>query len=202
MKSHCILKISIVLLILTSRHLVAQGNLVMNGSFDTDATGWTLTNGAAWIPDKIDPGGFIGLDSLAPSPTTDPTAYQLINGLTLGQVYLVSGDYEKEVDRTSIAGLSFGVALDDVFLFEASVPGDFHWHTFSFLYTATSTSAVLSLSSQINGTGVSYDIDNIGVYAIPEPSAFAFIFLGSGLLVYVRNRNQQTSNPSRIKCLN
>jgi hypothetical protein len=192
MRSHCIMKILITLLVLTSQHLVAQGNLVINGTFDVGATGWTLTNGAAWISEKIGPAGSVSLDSLAPSPSTDPTAYQFINGLTPSLVYLISGDYETEVDRTSVAGLSFGVALDNVFQFEASKPGDFDWHTFNFLYTATSTSVVLGLSSQINGTGVSYDIDNIAMYATPEPSASSLIFLGSGVLLYIHKRHRHT----------
>jgi hypothetical protein len=187
MKSYWILqRIAVVLLVLTSRHVVAQDDLVINGTFDTDATGWTLTNGAAWIPEKNGSGGSVSLDSLAPSPSADPTAYQLINSLTPSQVYLISGDYKKEVDRTSVAGLSFGVALDNVFQFEVSDPEDFNWHSFNFLYTATSTSAVLGFSSQINGTGVSYDIDNIAMYATPEPAAVCFIFLGSGVFIYVR----------------
>lgn len=195
MKSHWILKISIMLLVPTPWHVFAQNNLIINGGFDTDATGWTLTNGAAWVRDKIGPSGSISLDSLAPSPSTDPTAYQLINGLTLGQVYLVSGDYEKEVDRTSVAGQSFGVSFDNLFMFEAGDPGDFNWHTFNFLYTATTTSAVFGLSSQINGTGISYYIDNIAMFAVPESSVFSFILLGSGFLFCACKRNQHTTQP-------
>jgi len=138
-------RVFLLLTVLTSYPVMGQGNLVINGGFDTDAAGWVLIAGGVWAgPDKGNPGGFVGLDSLAPSPTADPIAYQLINGLVPGQTYLVSGDYEKQIARTSTPGSSFGVALDNVFLFETSDPGNFLWHSFSFSYTATSTSAVLT----------------------------------------------------------
>ena len=186
MKPHWIQKIPLVLLVLASRHLVAQGNLVINGTFDVDATGWNISFGS-YVPSGGNPGGYIALDS---GISNIPTASQAIAGLTPDTVYLISGDY-KAGKGTSMDN-SFGVALDGNFLFETTEPGDFNWHNFSFFYAATSSSTVLSLASHLNGTGISYDIDNIAMYETPEPSAWSLIFLGSGLLIFVRKCRQHT----------
>jgi hypothetical protein len=180
MKQHWIQKILLVLLVLASRHLVAQGNLVINGTFDVDATGWTISFGD-YVFSGGDPGGYIALSS---GISNTPTASQAIAGLTPDTVYLISGDYR--ASKGTSTDNSFGVALDGTFLFETTEPGDFNWHDFSFFYTATSSSAVLSLASQLNGTGISYGIDNIVMYVTPEPSAWSLIFLGSSFLIYFR----------------
>jgi len=182
MKAYWILKIPIVLLILTPQHLVAQGNLVINGGFDVDATGWSISFGY-YVPSGGDPGGYVALDS---GISNTPAASQAIAGLTPDSVYLISGDYR--ASKGTSTDNSFAVALDGNFLFETIQPGDFNWHSFSFFYTATSSSATLSLASQLNGTGISYGIDNISMYETPEPSAVSLIFLGSSLSVCIRTR--------------
>lgn len=176
------------LLLLAPQFSSGQGNLVFNGGFDSGSSGWTLTNGAAWAgPLKGNPGGFVDLDALSPSLSTDPTISQSINGLVSGNTYAVSGDFEKTIDRSggTIAGLSFGVAIDGNFLFTTADPGNFNWHTFNFFYTATSSSAILSFSAQMNGTQVSYGIDNIWIQAIPEPSSLA-LYLAGGIIAACR----------------
>jgi hypothetical protein len=95
MRSHCILKISIALLVLTSRHLVAQGNLVINGTFDTDASGWVTNNigrDGGYYSGKGNPGGFYLLDN-TPAPGVSPTISQTVNGLNPGSEYIIFGSY-------------------------------------------------------------------------------------------------------------
>jgi len=169
----------------------AQGSMVVNGGFDTDASGWTITNvnvsaGGGYLSFFGNPPGSVYLYN--PSLPGVPTASQEINSLTPGSLYIVSGDYSG--GGKNVTDNSFGVALDGVFFFETPAPPDFNWHSFSFEYTATSASALLSLSAQLNGTDDAYKIDNIAMYATPEPSAWALIFLGSGVLIYVR-RNKK-----------
>lgn len=195
MKLHTMIQetgIALILMMLCfSQSISAQSNLVFNGGFDTNAAGWILTNRASW-PWGGNPGsGFaIGLDNVNPSSSTDPMASQTINGLMSGEIYIVSGDYQESKDRGggSPSDPSFGVAINDVFLFEAVAQSPFMWQSFSFSYTAISSSALLSLSSQINGTGISYLIDNISMEAVPEPFSSLLILLGSGVLIYVRRR--------------
>lgn len=173
----------------------AQGNLVFNGGFNTNAAGWTLSNGASW-PWGVNPSYAVGLDNISPSPFTDPTASQTINGLIPGTTYIVSGDYLMGKDRGggSPTDPSFGVAIDGTFLFQAVAPGNVNWPQFSFNYTASASSALLSLSSQINGTGVSYIIDNIAVQVIPEPHPAPMLLLGLMIIgVFSRCRFKASS---------
>lgn len=148
-------------------------NLVVNGGFDSNVTGWSSTNNpiGGYECCKGNPGGFCGLDS-TPSATTDPTVSQVITGLVPGVSYMVSGDYEKLIDRGggSPTGLSFGVAIDGAFLYE-SPQSNFAWHSFAFSFVATSPSVTLSISAQRNGTGVAYAIDNIVMQRTPQVAA-------------------------------
>jgi len=181
----------VVLAILLScfmQSVMAQGNLVFNGNFNTSSNGLTPDG---WI------GGSYDTQHGNPPPDTflEPgvTASQEINSLTPGQLYIVSGDYS---GGSKSAGNSFGVALDNVYLFETVAPPNFNWYSFSFDYTATSTSALLSLSAGLNGTDANYAIDNISMVAVPEPSAISLILLGGGVFLYVRNR-QKHSAPAK-----
>jgi len=165
-----------------TQSVTAQGNLVVNGGFTTNANGWTLTGSARYDAKNGNPPGEIDFGG------SEGTASQTINSLTPGFIYNVSGDYQAIVaGGTSTNNYSFGVSLDDVFLFGTATPTNSNWYSFSFDYTATSSSALLSLS-QISG--VYYDIDNIAMYAVPEPSAMSLILLGSGVLFYVRTRKK------------
>jgi hypothetical protein len=171
----------------------AQGSLVFNGGFDTNASGWTLQNlslGGGYEATKGNPPGDVALDA-TPSPPLEPTASQLIAGLIPGSTYLVSGDYRNIANRGggSATDPSFGVAVDGVFFFQGfPQTNNSNWRTFSFFYDATSTSATLSLSAQINGTGVSYAVDNVGMF-VPEPGAVSLgLVAGIGAVMFSRKR--------------
>jgi len=163
---------------------IAQGNLVVNGSFDTNAAGWTLTNGASYNIKNGNPPGEVDFERFGGGAT----ASQTINSLSPGVFYTVSGDYRGIAPVVTSTNYGFGVSLDGVFYFETTAPTNLDWYTFSFLYAATSSSTVLTLS-QIDGNF--YGIDNIAMYAVPEPSAISFILLGSGVLFYVRRRRHR-----------
>ena len=147
----------------------AQGNLVVNGTF-TNASGWTLSNGTFYQSVLGNPGGCVVLDSVTPSPSTDPSATQTVTGLTPGLSYAVSGQYAASKDRGagSYTNPSFGVAIGGSLMFEAMAPTNSAWQAFAFSFTATSSSAVLTLSAQMNGTGLSYSIDNIVLQRTPS----------------------------------
>jgi hypothetical protein len=113
-------------LLCVSQSATAQGNLVVNGGFDTDASGLTITNvnssgGGGYQSDFGNPPGSVRLNNL--SSPKDPTASQIINGLTPGDIYIVSGNYRG--GGKNVTDNSFGVALDGDFLFETAAPADF-----------------------------------------------------------------------------
>ena len=192
------IRVSIMALVLSclQQPANAQGNLVVNGGFDHNASGWTMTNvdiseGGGYYISIGNPPGSVFLYNPSFNVFV-PTASQEINSLTPGTLYIVSGDYMLRLGK-NVTDNSFGVALDSVFLFETTAPADSNWHSFSFDYAATSVSALLRICAQINGTDDAYFIDNIAMYATPEPSAWSLIFLGSGLLIYFRKRHRHSA---------
>ena len=170
-------------LLLLPRLVTAQGNFVFNGGFDTDASGWTLINGAYFDTKGGNPAPDVVLEG------TTGAASQTINGLNPGITYFVSGDYQR-ADGGSSIDPSFGVAIDGTFLFETVAPASLSWQSFSFFYTAASPSAVLSLS-QINGTLIHYSIDNISMETAPEPNSLWLIGIsGIASAAFFRNRRR------------
>jgi hypothetical protein len=162
----------------------AQGNLVVNGGFDTSAASWTLAGSAVYSGYGGDPAGNVVLVNSGAS------ASQTINGLTTGATYVVSGNY------VGVLGVpypypTFQVTMNGAILFETAASGNNNWYNFNFSYTAASSSAVLSLNL-VNSDDVktSYSIDNIAMQAIPEPSPSALITLG-GSVSYIYGRKRK-----------
>jgi hypothetical protein len=144
----------------------AQGNLVFNGGFDADATGWTPSNnlGTGYDSSNGNPGGCIDLFG-----KPNPSISQTITGLTIGASYIVSGDY---ISVRTPYGNGFGVALNGDYSF---FDGSTSWQHFSFIYTADSSSTILSLVARQNGTEDAFRVDNISMVAVPEPSSICFL---------------------------
>lgn len=189
MKPHVTLKASMVLTVLalscSSQSIMAQGNLVVNGGFDTDASGWTLTNGSGYQSSFGNPPGSILLSN---DSINAPTASQEINSLTPETTYIVSGGYfSGGVNGNN----SLSVALDGIPLFETNAPANFTWNNFSFDYTAASPNALLSLSTPTHGKGYGLIIDNISMQVVPEPNSFCLIGVGGvmGAMLF-RNRRK------------
>ena len=198
------MKISILLTALALAYIpqsaTAQGNLVFNGGFDHDASGWTATNiqvgvGYGYDPLKGHPGGCFRLWS---SSSLTPMISQSINGLIPGSTYLVSGDYSVE-GGTLGSTPSFGVAVDGIYLFEDAPTIRTAWHSFAFSYTAADSSALLSLAAEMNGTHVAYRVDNIFMEGVPEPNSLWLLGVGaitSALLSHPRSV-MKGAGPSR-----
>ena len=153
-----------------------QGNLAVNGCFNTDASGWLATNiaaGAGYDPFKGNPGGTFWLESTSPSLT--PSIWQTVAGLTPGQEYLISGDYSLAGGPAS-ALPSFAVSVNGGVVFQVA-PVDYGWHTFNAYYLAAAPGAIVSLSAEINGLNDSFRVDNVAMTPTPEPSAVVFAAL-------------------------
>jgi hypothetical protein len=202
-------------LLLGAAPLQAQ-NLVTNGTFNTDASGWTLGGAgcitAAWTGGTGNPPGSVLLNECGES-NSDPFASQTISGLTPGASYAISVDVLLEVNASGGGtGKSFGIFLDS----EPSNPLllteflDGNWHTVTVKFVATSTSHTIIFASELDArtpggpgitTDVSYFIDNVslvpsGVIAtntVPAMSDPALIVLGvllaAGAALVLRRRH-------------
>lgn len=169
---------------------VSAQNFIVNGSFDTfvpsNGTGgsWTSSTigggGGGWNAAGGNPTAYFSLNENGFSP--DPRIEQIITGLTIGQSYTVSGDYQIHVPLGNPAD-SFGVLIDAAVILQLGNPGT-TWTPFSTTFVATSTSHVLALEAERNGSDHSYNIDNISVAAVvPEPATWAMIALAASGIV-------------------
>ena len=94
--------LTILLLSCFIQSVAAQGNLIVNGGFDTDTSGWVITNvevdaGGGYSSSFGNPAGSVFLYNL--SFAYIPTASQEINSLTPGQLYIVLGDYQRGLGK-------------------------------------------------------------------------------------------------------
>lgn len=164
MKSPFLLSALIHLLISSMGH--SQVNLVVNGGFDRNDSGWIGTNltGIAYVPAGGNPPGSFYLSSTVPSKI--PAVSQQIKGFSVGSRYIVSGEYRS--GGKGFVSNNFGVVLDGVYYFVASSPTDYNWHSYNFEYLASSTNAVLSVAAQLDGKYYPYYIDNLAIQKIPS----------------------------------
>jgi len=196
--NRCSLALTAVLL-LGAAPIHAQ-NLVTNGTFNTDASGWTLGGAgcttAAWDGGTGNPPGSVLLNECGESDS-DPFASQTISGLTPGASYAITVDVLLQVNIGGGTGKSFGIFLDsepaNPLLLTEFLDGN--WHTVTVKFVATSTSHTIIFASELDArtpggpgvtTDVSYFIDNVslapsGVIAtntVPAMSDPALIVLG------------------------
>jgi hypothetical protein len=176
------------MLLLIPRFASAQVNLVVNGGFDADASGWGMYPDSGYYdPLGGDPGGCFVLTNLISSIN------QTVAGLVPGLNYLVSGSYK--YSGTTEGSLGVIVAYD-IFLIDAA-PTDNNWNNFNFLYTATSSSVSLSLTPEPVTLvpfliGDPFAIDNISMEAVPEPSVMS-LFCISVLFLHWRMKRSNTA---------
>jgi hypothetical protein len=143
----------------------AQGNLIVNGDFNTSASGWVTNTSSGSYTLKGNPGGGFWLGS---ATTNISTISQVITALVPGSTYVISGSFDVE-GGTLVNIPSFGVSIDGTFLFQAA-PANYSWQSFNSSFVAASTNATLSLAARINGTSIYYRIDNIIVQLAPSLS--------------------------------
>ena len=160
----------------------AQGNLVVNGTFDSDLSGWTAYN-CLWMGTQGNP---LGCVSIGGYPDDPATLSQTINDLIVGNIYIVSGDY--------FGGPSYdalGVFIDgDIYITEAGT-GFPSWSTFSFSFMANSSTATLEFMVPVGSLKAGYYLDNISMSVVPEPSSLCLLGLGAvgGLFFLRRKKN-------------
>lgn len=145
-------------------------DILVNGGFDSDASGWQWSNVdglGGWRSSGGNPDGYFILNSNGSCPV-DPTIVQVLEGLVVGGRYLIAGQYIPIYPGFgSPAAFSFGVAIDDEVLEEWQRGPIDVWTAFSVEFNATATTHILSISAERNCDDSSYGIDNIAVDLVP-----------------------------------
>lgn len=168
----------------------AHGNLLTNGTFDvfvptnSPGGGWNSSdvfNG--WIASNGNPGPFFGLNS-GGAASNDPTVFQTVDGLVVGEQYTIAGDYKVNLAEFGSPANSFAVLVDSVQVETFDPPGPIgFWGSFSVDFVATAESQVIGFAGEANGSDYDYGVDNLSVSVVPEPAALGLLAIGSlGLL--------------------
>lgn len=175
---------------LASAAPAAQASLITNGSFDTDLTGWTLSQGggcgtagtlpySAWVANRAGHSGVVYLNACGHAGG-DPNIVQTVSGLTIGTTYELEWDFIRDtLGQQGSRPDSFLVELLGASgsPFEYDYVSNVVWQTNSLLFTATSTSQSIRFASEANGTDASYYIDDVTLFAVPEPASLALVGL-------------------------
>ena len=172
----------------------ASANLVVNGDFSLPVTtqgenGWTFANlvgYSGWQATGGNPGGTFVLNFYGTNNPGPPTVAQTISGLTVGQIYTISGDYA--MGNQAITNTDFGVAIDGNQWYYSipTVPGQ--WDSFSETFTASSSTVDLVLTGE-HAHDSDPRVDNISlVGSVPEPASLLGMAFGLGILATRRRK--------------
>ncbi|WP_162910835.1 LamG-like jellyroll fold domain-containing protein [Hymenobacter oligotrophus] len=177
--------------------LLSPTDLVANGTFNTNATGWSLANNAEYRSSGGNPGGYVWLNSVG-TAGTDPTATQTLTGLTVGTTYQISGSYRNDANccGAGVGAIAFGIDVGGTQVATLPDPG-LTWTPFTVYFTATATSQALAFRGEINSTDVDIAIDNISVRAVASSLSFACAQIGANpvtLLVTDASGNRSTAS--------
>ncbi|PIV30054.1 MAG: hypothetical protein COS35_08735, partial [Zetaproteobacteria bacterium CG02_land_8_20_14_3_00_50_9] len=140
-------------------------NLLSNGTFDTSATGWSVTNvdsSGGYYVSGGNPGGMMVLNQ-AGQPSTDPTITQTVTGLIPGLTYRITGQYQSYAPGFgNPAALSFGVLVDGSPVLQlAKAANAAAWTPFSIDFVATGSTHQIAFAAERNGDDSSYAVDNL-----------------------------------------
>ncbi len=137
----------------------------VNGTFDTDASGWVLENNDQWsgyMADQGDPAGCVRLNEYG-TCEVDPSAAQEVYGFVPGLTYTISGDYRPCVDWIGNQyALSFVITVDgEVVASMARGPNGSDWSPFSADFVATQFVHTITFYAEWGCDDSCYDVDNL-----------------------------------------
>jgi hypothetical protein len=165
----------ILLLALTVPAGASNPEFVVNGTFDTNLSGWTVsTSGCTnpgWMADG-NPGGSAWLNACG-EVGSDPSIAQTLTGLTSGETYTLRGDYRSVASSFGNPAKpdAFEVELDGTVILSLGRPSPTAttWTAFSVQFTATATSHTIAFYAERDGDDSDFAVDNISVMS-DEPS--------------------------------
>lgn len=181
--------------------LTFAASAVLAAGFNTDAEGWTTSNGGdqVWLASGGNGGGWLQVtditddDFLLNAPTAWLGNWSAYAGGTLSfDARNINGDIPDWAPFGQVIITGTGGSLVFDMAPAGSPPADGQWHHYSLVLPS---SAVLGnvTSLTIKGefhAGVTEVVgfDNIQVSAVPEPTAPALLLSGLGLLALLRRR--------------
>ena len=203
----------------------SKADSIVNGSFENpnvgggwslfsngSVPGWSTTDSAGLIEidnSSVFGGGssaYSGTQSLEVNANNPETVYQQVNGLTIGETYLLSWAYGNRPGSGNQAMyVYFGDAIDTGWVATDKANGvtsSLAWNYYSFLITADATTEYLSFEGLTGQGGLpSYgnEVDAVSLVT-PEPSTWLLLLSGLGLLGFAVLRQQRSglSFPSAI----
>lgn len=181
-----------VLFLLTSASAFA--NMVTNGTFTSNCSGWALTNADGFNCSTTggNPGGRLILNS---GPGVVISASQAISGLVINTAYRISFDASSHYNCcNSNVTKGAGVGIDgkqfDFFVYNGQP-----WTNYFFDFTYAGGSNVLVLSSQRNGTDSDAQFDNVSLAPlqapVPEPGTW-FLLTSGAFALFISGRRPKT----------
>ena len=119
------------------------GDLVTNGGFGSDTTGWTASASSLASVASGQSGNCLEVTN---SGAASGSAYQDVTGLTVGETYKVSVYFKK---GTGVSGaIKVGTTTDDDYYGSSTGLTDAGWTEYSFYFTAVETSARITFVNE------------------------------------------------------
>ena len=137
----------------------------VNGTFDTDASGWLLENNDQWsgyAVDKGNPPGCVRLNEFG-TCDVDPSASQVVSGFIPGLTYTITGDYKPCVDWIGNQyAESFVITVDgEVVAAMARGANGSDWSPFTMDFVATQFMHTITFYAEWGCDDSCYDVDNL-----------------------------------------
>lgn len=176
---------------------VVPGNLITNGDFDTDLSGWMIDPNLTVVHDTQSPDGGNVLITATGSFgwMEQDTGYVLTEGQKLhfsfdvgsllGDVVTPAGkDYVADVHFFSFDGGSNYTSLGLIKVTAAEVNSGLQNYTYDYTMGSTGVGGSLYLGYEVNCTGTIL-YDNLAITPIPEPGTVMLMITGLiGLMAY------------------